>query len=334
MTKEFKKYNDIENSYREAFIEKIVFSGLSKETFHVEEKIHGANFQFYVSNDETVCGKRTDFISDGEKFFSWKLVFEKYKNAVEQLRERYFKDYDIIVYGELFGGSYPHPDVPRDTKFSNVQKEIFYAPIQDFICFDIYIHSENEEAYIDTTKRNKLCEEFGIPYAKTLFTGTLEECLKYPNHFLTTIPKEYGLPDIEDNICEGVVIRPERDLRVRTGERAIVKNKNERFTEKKARVKTDKPIEELPEHIVTMIDNINQYINENRLNNMLSKIGEATPKDFGLYIQMYSKDVYQDFFKDYNEEFKNWEKSDQKKFQKEVNQIVVNFLKTNLLTKI
>ena len=38
-------------------------------------------------------------------------------------------------------------------------------------------------------KANAYFEKEGIFHAKTLFRGNLEECLKYPNEFQTTIPK-------------------------------------------------------------------------------------------------------------------------------------------------
>lgn len=336
MEKVFKKYNDIENSYRQAFIDKIVINGFSNELFHVEEKIHGANFQFNVDSNGITAGKRTAFISENEGFYSYKLVVEQYSEAILKLKNEVFPNHNIIVYGELFGGSYPHNDVPNDSRYAKVQKEIFYAPFEDFICFDIFVYNDNtdEHHYITKTERETLCNKYGIKSAVSLFSGTLESCLNYPNAFLTTIPKLYGLPDIENNICEGVVIRPEHDLRMKSGERPIIKNKNEKFTEKKCSGKIPKIAKDVPEHIVTMLNNIDEYINENRLNAMISKVGELKNTDFGLYIQLFSKDVYADFFKDYSEEFKTWEKADQKNFQKEVNQMVVTFLKENLLTKI
>lgn len=46
---------------------------------------------------------------------------------VFELVKKEFPDaYVITIYGELFGGTYPHPDVPRDPNVSiHVQKGIF-----------------------------------------------------------------------------------------------------------------------------------------------------------------------------------------------------------------
>ena len=68
-------------------------------------------------------------------------------------------------------------------------------------------------------------------YAKTLFKGSLSDCLAYPNAFKTTIPGEYNLPELDGNTCEGVVIRPAQPHFLRNGSRVIIKNKNEKWAE-------------------------------------------------------------------------------------------------------
>jgi len=45
-------------------------------------------------------------------------------------------------------------------------------------------------------------------YGKTIFRGTFEECLKYSNSFPSQIFVWMGLSKLEDNIFEGVVIKP------------------------------------------------------------------------------------------------------------------------------
>lgn len=339
--KHFKKYDSIENSYQEKFIEKVVDALYCKginlkddKIFHVEEKIHGANFQFHVSRDGDITpGKRTSFLGDDEKFFNWKEIFAKYKESILRLHEEEFKNLDIIVYGELYGGSYPHPEITNDSKWVRVQREIHYIPFEDFICFDIFLYDENEESYfLSKSKRDLLCTYYGIPFAETLFSGTLNECLKFPNDFITTIPDKFGLPKIDGNICEGVVIRPEMDLRVRTGERAIIKNKNAKFTEKKSKPREHRPQNDVPDFINEMLDNANDYITDARFDNMMSKIGDdISLRDFGKYIQMFSADLYEDFNKDYSGVMAGWEKNDKKTFQKLLNGILVKFLKGKIM---
>lgn len=339
MNKHFKKYDSIENAYQERFIEKIreaLFQNSQNNHFYVEEKIHGANFQFYVDGEGNITpGKRTSFLIEDEKFFNWRDVFAKYKDRVLQIRnQKCFPDgSNFIVYGELYGGCYPHPDVPNDSKWSRVQKEIYYAPFEDFICFDIFVYENEEKHYfIDKSMRDDICKYIDIPYAETLFEGTLDECLRFPNEFPTTIPSLFGLPDIENNICEGVVIRHGKDLRVKTGERAIIKNKNAKFSEKKSKPREHKPQNDVPEFINEMLDNAQDYITEARLSNMFSKIGDdVNHRDFGKYIQLYSADLYDDFMKDYSGVLAGWEKNDKKTFQKLLNGLIVKFLKGKLM---
>jgi len=48
----------------------------------------------------------------------------------------------------------------------------------------------------------------GFLYGKTIFRGTFEECLKYSNSFSSQVFVWMGLSKLEDNIFEGVVIKP------------------------------------------------------------------------------------------------------------------------------
>ena len=45
---EFKKFNSLENSYRDNFISKIREQGFESEEYIVTEKLHGANYSFTV----------------------------------------------------------------------------------------------------------------------------------------------------------------------------------------------------------------------------------------------------------------------------------------------
>ena len=71
-----------------------------------------------------------------------------------------------------------------------------------------------------------LAEQFDLLYAKPLFSGSFKDALEYQNDFQTTIPGILGLPEIEDNIAEGVVIKPENAMFFHDGSRLILKNKN------------------------------------------------------------------------------------------------------------
>jgi hypothetical protein len=60
----FKKYNSIENSYREKFLEKIKSIVPPTEKWVVTEKIHGSNFSFIYDVENLTCAKRTGLINE------------------------------------------------------------------------------------------------------------------------------------------------------------------------------------------------------------------------------------------------------------------------------
>lgn len=227
-TMKFKKYNTIENSFQKEFISAIIEQGFGDLDYIVQEKVHGTNICFITDGQSIVCARRNEIIMENETFYNVHIVMEKYKNQILALYQDIANQYltkTISIYGELFGGGYPHPDIPIDHKSQLVQRGIYYAPSNDFYAFDILI---NGESYLNTEMVNQLFEKHKFLYAKTLFKGNLSDCLSYPNAFKTTIPQEFNLPELEGNICEGVVIRPIKPLFLKSGERIIVKNKNEK----------------------------------------------------------------------------------------------------------
>lgn len=327
---EFKRYPSIENSYRQKFLDKIKEEGHSEEEFVVQEKIHGGSLTFCIDSEECKVAKRSNFIKKGEKFFNYQKVRDLYlpklRECFNYLKSKDGNIEDMAIYGELYGGVYPHSDVPK-SQDGKVQKEIYYSPDQDFIAFDIKING----IFQDVIKANVIFDLFNIPYAKTLFTGPLEECLKYPNSFQTTIPKEKGLPEIENNICEGVVIRPIKPIFMWSHERLILKNKNDKFSEKERPVKEPKIMPTLDQKVQEVLDKAILYINENRLKNVLSKIGTVSKEDFGKIIQSFTKDAIEDFMKDEREIFEMLEKTDQKLITKKIGEKAAKLLRNNFL---
>ncbi len=98
-----------------------------------------------------------------------------------------------------------HESVEKVKNASKVQKGVAYCPDNRFYAFDIQV---NCERFLDVGDCNKLFEGTNMLYAKTLFEGSLEECLAHSNEFDSTIPSQMGLPTLSPNICEGVIIKP------------------------------------------------------------------------------------------------------------------------------
>lgn len=297
---EFWKYTSIESSFRKRFINSIYDQGLSGNEFIVQEKLHGANFSFYTDGSNIQCSKRTQFIEDHELFFNYKAVLKKYENSVidafKIIKERYSEVKFISITGELFGGKYPHPDVLPDGNSEIVQKEVWYAPYNDFYAFEIVI---NNEIIMDIDVINNIFEEVGFFYAKTLFSGKLNDALKYPNKFNSHIPDWLGLPKLEENICEGTIIKPNKALFLKDGKRVIIKNKNERWVEKgNEDVKPD-PTLKLSDKGKEVFSELHKYLTLNRLNNLISKIGDYNKNGITKLSGLLMRDMMEEFNKDY-----------------------------------
>jgi Rnl2 family RNA ligase len=115
-------------------------------------------------------------------------------------------DVDTVhVFGELFGGAYPHPDVAKLPGVVHVQKFLWYCPHTEFFGFDISINSRgfmNFDDMITLFKKHKFF------YSLPLRRGTYEHCLEWEvEGFQTTIPPLLGMPELKDNFAEGVCIR-------------------------------------------------------------------------------------------------------------------------------
>jgi len=296
----------------------------------VTEKAHGANFAFYMTLDEFRVAKRNSFLKEGENFFQYLRMKEangyKIRNVWNQLVGMGKNVEELVVYGEILGGFYPHPDVPRLPNVQKVQKGVWYSNDIHFYCFDIMLNGK----FLPMDIVENLCEFCDILYAKILFIGTFDECLNYPNQFQTHIPKWIGHPPLDPNekhkiirmvfdplatneenkpcfkekvieyygnICEGIVIKPVEPLYYKDGNRVIFKSKNLIFDErsKEKTVKKKKQHQQLSDFAMDTLELMNVYVNENRLRNVLSKIGTFTKKDFKKVFDAFKKDVYEAF---------------------------------------
>lgn len=334
----FNKYSSIENTYQTLYLNKVRQIVPKDAIWDVTEKVHGANCCIITNGNDTKFAKRSGIVKDGENFFNYEKILEEFRpkiiNAFNYIKKKYETNETIInlvqFYGELFGGAYPHPDVPRNSQFNSVQKGLYYAPYQSFYGFDIAIvyKSPDKEGrfWLNPDEMADVFEKNNIFYSKSLFRGTLDECLEFNNAFQSNIPTWLGLPPIKDNICEGVVFKPMVPYFFNNGDRILLKNKNERFSEKK-KEKVHKVIPDLPEDVKEAISTVSEYINDNRLNNVISHEGEFDmPKDFGRLIKLFTVDILNDFIKEYKE-WNSLEKVNQKLVTKEVNSLAVKVIK-------
>lgn len=332
----FKTYNSIENAYQTRTIDQIRMQGFGDEVFIVQEKAHGANFSFFTDGNEIKIAKRTAFIEKDEKFYNAHQILERYRKNItdvfQKVKTMYPNVETVVIYGELFGGGYKHKEVDSAKDAIKVQKGIEYSPNNEFYAFDIKL---NGTTYLDTDLVNQIFDETGFFYAKILFQGTLEEALKFPNDFDSKIPAWLGLPEIENNMCEGTIIKTLKTKYFGNGSRVILKNKNEKWTEKSKMIRKDRPIQKevrFSENAQNIWNEISKYATVNRLNNVISKIGEFEPKIIGKVIGFFSKDILEDFEKDFPKAFTTIEKEEQKRINKKLNSLVIDVVKEELMT--
>lgn len=332
---EFHKYNSIENTYKSSFMNKIVTNCPNNLQWVVTEKIHGANFSFYCNGTDVKVAKRTAFIEKGDSFFGFQIVynqlFERVKNlyslivnysnqATQKLNETKNNLQEservetvesvesvesVIVYGELFGGHYPHKDVPSVSQSKPVQPGVWYSNQIQFIAFDIAYTTKSGIKYLGFKEAEKCARMCGITFTKPLFIGPFANALNFSKKTYenpTSIPMLYKLPKIKDNVREGNVIKPIRNLIFTTGERVIVKHKNNRFSEKKTKVSNFELNPELyltDSDIQNYLTEAERYITVQRLDNARSKIGDSP--EFVPLRNAFKKDMITEFLGDHPE---------------------------------
>lgn len=287
-----KKYNSIENSYREAFIEKASAIHNLKIPFVLLEKIDGANFGIQVTKDGCVCQSRSQTLGISANFYNFLTVLEKHRilHKLEVLFSEHSYGEGFTIFGEIFGGSYA--GVSRGTR---VQNRVDYCPENMIMFFDIFDH--NTETYVPYKEFQKICETWELPYIQPIMTCSLEQALEFDvDPYKTEIPSvlrgygiEYPEKDFEDCI-EGIVIRPlEKELMVGS-ERFILKKKSSKFNERKPK---ERRVQTIPDNIPDLSD----YINENRVRSAISKYPEDVKP--GVIVAETVNDAITDYIKEF-----------------------------------
>ena len=310
----FKKYSSIENSYKKEILEKIKWHGYWHEEYIVQEKVHGSNLSYRTTDGiHFIASRRTGDIENNEAFYNYEILLTdlapKFKNIWIKLKEKQADLEQLTFFGEVIGGTYPHKEVEKDKDSILVQKGIFYSPKNHFYAFDILI---NNETYLDVLEVSQYFEAEPLLYAKTLFTGNIIDCLNYNNAFQTTIPEAFGLPKLDHNICEGVIVRPIKAIYFNNGSRIILKNKNERWSENKKYNQIINVNEEVSKKMVKLTEAILSYVTENKLSNVISKIGVVTKKDYGQVLGLFNKDIIESFLNDYDSVMDELDKKERK----------------------
>ncbi len=300
---EHKKYESISGAWNKKFTDYLEATSFVRHDVEwvLTEKIHGSNFSFYMSQDEEKCGKRNGFLKEGENFFQSNRMREREEYKVRELWDFLAQGdnglTEIIVYGELCGGNYPHPDIQRPKTVKAIQKGVYYAPDIEFVVFDIIVNGK----YLNFAQTVILCQKVGLNCVQPLKVGSYYDLRQHTNEFPSTIYEYFRLPQIENNICEGFVMKPIEAREFTTGDRVIIKDKNDKFKEIERAPKKQRKVDNtLSEYSMETLALIEPYINDNRLNSVLSKHGEIHKSDFNDVLKAFKEDIYIDFKKNYD----------------------------------
>lgn len=220
----------------------------------VTEKLHGANLCLVAERGAggVRAARRGGFLDFGrEEFFGCAPVVEAASGPARRALEWAAENCAdggagvtaVRVYGELVGGAYPHPDAdaPPEGHMKPVQREVYYSPGLRFVAFDILVERGGGEParFLDCDDFYAAAAACGLECALPLLAGPLRDALAHTTEFATRQPAAWGLPPIDGNLAEGVVVRSAvrvEPARVRGEERrspwrAIFKRKSPGFLE-------------------------------------------------------------------------------------------------------
>lgn len=253
-----------------------------------------------------------------------KRVLRDLHELAFRLGHEFFAPIYCIAYGELFGGS--------------VQKNMPYSETQDFILFDFVtvVHKEDIEfvsklfgnsGKVDIVKGFALLDDeniilapsnkiamfkdlntLGIKTAPVLHVGTLDECLAVSNDFVSTLTdmakvNSLGLSEGDKELrmkAEGVVIEPVEGTFIQQS-RVYLKNRSAKFEEKKTEKRvplTQKLEADLSTKGMFALYGVSDRVCENRLDSVVSKLGEVSIRDFNKVLGLLVQDAIEDFEKD------------------------------------
>ena len=289
--------------------------------------VHNSNFSFIITEESVItkdvgevstinirCAKRTGLIEDGENFFNYKPVLEKYRKGLEDLF-KYHQDTRnakvVTVFGELFGG--------------NIQKGMCYSLEQDFVAFDLVVDGTPKEKNIAFD----ILMNFKIPTTPVIgIYDSLQDALEVNESFTSKLIRDGFDGDDEHKEVEGIVIEPCQPSYTKNGGRVYLKKKTKRFLEKSGKPNIKhKIVEALHQEVLDVLMTACMYITKPRFEAVCSKIGEVTTNDIGKVTGLTTKDIIDDMVKD------GLVIPESKQFHKLLQKEVMTFVRPLLLLK-
>jgi Rnl2 family RNA ligase len=196
------------------------------------EKLHGAQMVLAAAGERRRLGKRKAWLAHDEPFFGWQLLRAPLTAAVDAA-QRELGAHTVVLYGELHGGAYPHPEVAAVPGLAPVQTGIWYAPDLRFAVFDALVATGEDDDGELLAHREvvALADALGLDAPPLLHAGPRAAVVAVPVRYATRVPARLGLPELAGNLAEGVVVKP--DARARPAARVIYKRKIPEFDERR-----------------------------------------------------------------------------------------------------
>ena len=333
----FVSYSDIENHHASKFIDAIKAETPDDEEWIATEKIHGCNVSVTLVNNMVVFGRRTAYLGD-EGFYQMKEIKERYTLSFHEfdkfVRERLQLSEKVVIrlYGEHFGGYYPGATV----KSKPIQKGVCYTPGYELFIFDMAFDNEYHNyddvcaliGLFNVVRKHRMQgPRAHIRYVPVIHRGSLDKLLKLDTNVESEIYKlcyepptmkskffvsdqdelvPLHPPAVKPNNIEGYVLKPVHPKRLDNagpfrGKRAIIKLKSPKFLEsshsKEPRSNTPLSADDL-KVVESWKDRAKSYINENRLNNVLSKLTDKDRENSAKVIGLLTSDAFADIKKD------------------------------------
>jgi Rnl2 family RNA ligase len=197
----------------------------------------------------------------------------------------------------------------KQLNISKIQNGVFYCPDHQFYTYDIqYCYEDDVWHFVNYNVCMEMFKTCGFQYAIPLAVGLFNDVISYNPVFQTMIPRMFGLPEVDGNMAEGVVIKPIESINLPNGSRVIFKNKNNKFSETNDAIEI--VINDVPEHIQQIQHDMLTMVTFNRLDNVISKIGNIDQSQSSKLIGLLAKDVIEEFNKIHEDQLASLEKND------------------------
>lgn len=238
------------------------------------EKLHGAQLVVGCDGKKTRIGKRKAWLEEDEPFFGWQLLRAELAAAARGVHAGLGSAGAVRIYGELLGGAYPHPTVSPTPGMSAVQTGIWYSPNLHFAVFDIIVETQagDHVEFLAHTDVERLAGAHGLFVVPLVGRGPRSVVDDLPVRAPTRVPASFGLPIIEGNVAEGLVLKP--DVRAAPNDRFVIKRKIAEFDDARFddatpfRAEVVLGVDELLAHAVRLV-------NDARVASARSKVGTA-----------------------------------------------------------